>query len=152
MNDHYVCNTPTTTITTRKSIYREEGFINKCRSYVKRSCENSKFEQWKYYWAGFFFAFFFELLLSLLFSLTTGLSCVKILATASCIVGSNVYDADFVLATIWLISFAYALIVNNNDNNDNNYNNNSKSNKIYNDDDNISMMPTITVMVMMMMW
>ena len=32
----------------------------------------------------------------------------------------------------------------------NNNNNNSKSNKIYNDDDNISMMPTITVM--MMMW
>ena len=39
-------------------------------------------------------AFFFALFLSLLFSLTTGLSCVTILATASCTVGSNVYDAD----------------------------------------------------------
>ena len=153
MNDHYVCNT-TTTITTTKLIYREEGFINKYRSRVKRSCQNSKFEQWKYYWAGFF-AFFFELLLLLLFSLTTGLPCVTILATASCTVGLNVFDADFVLATIWLISFAYALIVNNNNSNDNNNNNNnnSESNKIYNDDDNISMMPTITVMMMtMMMW
>ena len=60
----------------------------------------------------------FELLLLLLFSLTTGLSCVTILATALCIVGWNVYDADFVLAKILLISFAYALIVNNNNNND----------------------------------
>ena len=47
-----------------------------------------------------FFTFFFALLLSLLFPLTTGLSRVTILANASCTVGSNVYDADFVLATI----------------------------------------------------
>ena len=93
-----------------------------------------------------FFAFFFALLLSLLFPLTTGLSRVTILANASCTVGSNVYDADFVLATIWLISFAYALIVNNN-NNDNNI---SESDKIYNDDDNISMMPTVILMMIMM--
>ena len=47
-----------------------------------------------------FFAFLFALLLSLLFPLTSGLSCVTILANASCTVGSNVYDADFILATI----------------------------------------------------
>ena len=93
--------------------------------------------------------FLFATLLSLLFSLTTGLSCVTILANASCTVGSNVYDADFILATIWLISFAYALIVNNNNNNNNN--DNSESSKIYNDNDNISMMPTIILMMMMMM-
>ena len=145
MNDHYICKTPTTATTTTKKIYWEEGLINKYRS-----CVHLVLEVWKHYCAGFLCFFFFALLLSLLFPLTTGLSRVTILANASCTVGSNVYDADFVLATIWLISFAYALIVNNNDNNDNNYNNNSKSNKIYNDDDNISMMPTITVMMMMM--
>ena len=126
MNDYYVCKIPTTTtITTTKEIYWEEGLINKYRS-----CVHLVLEVWKHYCAGFL-CFFFALLLSLLFPLTTGLSRVTILANASCTVGSNVYDADFVLATIWLILFAYALIVNNN-NNDNNI---SESNKIYNDDD-----------------
>ena len=141
MNDYYVCKIPTTTtITTTKEIYWEEGFINKYRS-----CVHLVLELWKHYCAAFL-CFFFALLLSLLFPLTTGLSRVTILANASCTVGSNVYDADFVLATIWLILFAYALIVNNN-NNDNNI---SESNKIYNDDDNISMMPTIILVMMMM--
>ena len=129
----------TTTITTTKEIYWEEGLINKYRS-----CVHLVLEVWKHYCA-VFLCFFFCIIIVIIISLTTGLSRVTILANASCTVGLNVYDADFVLATIWLISFAYALIVNNN-NNDNNI---SESNKIYNDDDNISMMPTIILMMMM---
>ena len=122
--------------------------------YTKCSrCQVSKFERWKYYCAGFlcffsllfFFAFFLCIIIVIIISLTTGLSRVTILANASCTVSSNVYDADFVLATIWLISFAYALIVNNSSDI-----NISESNKIYNDDDNISMMPTIILVMMMM--
>ena len=146
MNDRNVYKTPPPTT---KKIYWEEGLISKYRSCVQLVLS----------WSGestillVLSAFFFALFLSLLFSLTTGLSRVTILATASCTVGSNVYDADFVLATIWLISFAQALIVKNNNNIDNNNNNKNKteSNKIYNDDNNMLIMPTIKVMMMMMM-
>ena len=48
----------------------------------------------------FCFAFFFCIIIVIIISLTTGLSRVTILANASCTVGLNVYDADFVLATI----------------------------------------------------
>ena len=148
MNDRNVYKTPPPTT---KKIYWEEGLINKYRSCVQLVLSSSGESTILLVLSAFFFALF----LSLLFSLTTGLSRVTILATASCTVGSNVYDADFVLATIWLISFAQALIVKNNNNIDNNNNNNNKnkteSNKIYNDDNNMLIMPTIKVMMMMMM-
>ena len=151
MNDRNVYKTPPpTTTTTTKKIYWEEGLINKYRSCVQLVLSSSGESTILLVLSAFFFALF----LSLLFSLTTGLSRVTILATASCTVGSNVYDADFVLATIWLISFAQALIVKNNNNIDNNNNNNknkTESNKIYNDDNNMLIMPTIKVMMMMMM-
>ena len=147
MNDRNVYKTPPPTT---KKIYWEEGLISKYRSCVQLVLSSSGESTILLVLSAFFFALF----LSLLFSLTTGLSRVTILATASCTVGSNVYDADFVLATIWLISFAQALIVKNNnniDNNNNNNKNNTESNKIYNDDNNMLIMPTIIMTTMMMM-
>ena len=87
MNDYYVCKIPTTTtITTTKEIYWEEGLINKYRS-----CVHLVLELWKHCCAGFLCFFFF----ALLFSLTTGLSWVTILANASCTVGSRKISTAF---------------------------------------------------------
>ena len=64
MNDYYVCKIPTTTtITTTKEIYWEEGLINKYRS-----CVHLALEVWKHYCAGFLVVFFFCIIIVIIIS------------------------------------------------------------------------------------
>ena len=102
MNDHYFRKTSSTKTTTAKENLLRGGVDQKIQKLCAVSARGVKFlsSSSESTIVPVFFAFFFATLLSLLFLPTTGLSFVTILANASCTVGSNVYDADFALATI----------------------------------------------------